>query len=68
MDGLFPMAPWLIFWDREVEDIADSELLSQFDGKGDDRSIFDVRTHRRVQGLSSTLWVLSMNPALMQAL
>lgn len=55
MDGLFPMAPWLIFWDREVEEIADSELLSQFDGKGDDRSIFDVRTHRRVQGLSSTL-------------
>lgn len=55
MDGLFPMAPCLIFWDREVGEIADSELLSQFDGKGDDRSIFGVQTQRRVQGLSSTL-------------
>lgn len=54
-DDLFPMASWLIFWARELGEIADSELLSQFDGKGDDRSIFGVLTHMGVQGLSSTL-------------
>lgn len=47
MDGLFPIASWLIFWDREVGETADYKLLSPFDGgEGwEERSIFGVLTH-----------------------
>lgn len=37
MDGHFPMASWLIFWDRELGEIAGCELLSQLDGDGGGR-------------------------------
>lgn len=46
MDGLFPMASWLIFLDREI---ANCELLSWFNGKGDYRSMFSVLTHRELR-------------------
>ena len=37
MDGYFPTASWLIFWDRDLGETAGSEPLSQFYESGDGR-------------------------------
>lgn len=42
MDGLFPVASWLIFWDTELGEIADYKLLSPFDGVKGEKGQFLV--------------------------
>ena len=42
MDGFFPTASWLIFWDRDLGEIAGCEPLSRFYKSGGGRRHFSV--------------------------